>query len=87
MEHRAANTHTQTHRTIQGNREAPETLAQLEKRSLEHLARIERLDDRLNCFVDQMLAMQGRELKALRAENSMLRAQASDPAADTAGSK
>lgn len=85
MEHRAANTHT--HRTIQGNRDAPETLAQLEKRSSEHLARIERLDDRLNDFVDQMLAMRERELRALRAENSMLRAQASAPAADKAGFK
>jgi len=43
MEHRAANTHT--HRTIQGNREAPEALVQLEKRSSEHLARIERLEE------------------------------------------
>lgn len=85
MEHRAANTHT--HRTIQGNREAPEALVQLEKRSSEHLARIERLEDRLNGFVDQMLAMQGKKLKALRAENSMLRAQVSDPAADKAGFK
>lgn len=85
MEHRAANTHT--HRTIQGNRDAPETLAQLEKRSSEHLARIERLEDRLNSFVDQMLAMQGKKLKALRAENSMLRAQVSAPAAHKAGFK
>lgn len=83
MEHRAA----KTHRTIQGKREAIETMAQLEKTYFEHLARIERIDDRLNAFVDQVLAEQGRELEALRAENGALRAQTAAPAADKTGSK
>lgn len=79
MEHRAK----RAHRTKKDQREeASGALAQLHKRSWDHLAQIERIDARLNDFVNQMLAQQGRALEALRAENGQLRSQASDPAAE-----